>query len=478
MTNPSQLPSPATVLPIEQRGSLRVVSFPSPFALHGAKLVLAVKADVVDLADRFVDQSCAAPLDAISVLVSTQNPGIPMRLLQSPPVQIPHRVGVVYFELDADSFLLASAAQNGALAIHVAADFPGLDLQAWLIGGKEHDPAKTDEATAVAIPPGFVGGATEATPYVTPVRPAPAPPAAGVERFDDRDQPRFGPAERRRESASGERAPLDEVKLGAAAPGAVSPGQRFIAQFVAYPEHDEDEVRKLIERQSPGVAPVLGKRTCRWAQGTNIEVRVRADGITFDRASQSFSWDGAIALLDFSAQVNRDAPGGDVVLTYDVAVAGFPLLTICLTTRVSARAIAANTVTATAPAARTAFASYASQDRALVTHMVGAIERAAGIHVFQDCLDLKAGEEWKLRLDLEIQARDVFMLFWSRWAAESTWVEWEWRTALRTKGKQAIQVHPLQPDVAPPSALRDLNFASVHAIVADYYAREHRTTPG
>lgn len=471
MMNPSRS-MPAILLPMEQRGLLRVASFPSSVALEGAKLVLAVKADVAHLADRFIDRSCAASLDAISVLVSTQNPGIPMRLLQSAPAEVPHRDGVVYFELDGDSFLLGLAAHNGALAIHVAGEFPGLDVQVWLIGAEQRDPAKMRESTAVAIPPEFVGGATEAMPHVTPSPAPPIPPAADAGRGIVART--LALLRRRPTLDAAPRAQLDEVKLGAAAPGAVSPAQRFIAQFVAYPEHDEEQVRKLIERQSPGIAPLLGTRTCRWAQGTIVEVRVRADGITFDRASQSFTWYGAIALLDFSAQVNRDAPGGDVVLTYDVAVAGFPLVTTCLTIRVSAQAIAGNTVTATATAARTAFASYASQDRALVTHMVGAIERAAGIHVFQDCLDLKAGEEWKPRLDLEIQARDVFMLFWSRWAAESTWVEWEWRTALRTKGKQAIQVHPLQPDVAPPSALRDLNFASVHAIVADYYAREHR----
>lgn len=444
--------------------------------LDRAKVVLAVKADMPNLADRFFQQTCAAPLDAISVLVATQNPGIPMRLLQSPPAQISHRVGVVYFELDADSFLLASAAQQRALAIHVAGDFPGLDVQVWLIGSDGSDLIKKHESAAASLPPGYVGAADETMPYVTPAHPAPPPPAAQADRIDAVDLRVVSPAAPRRGSESLARA-VDEVKLGAAAPDSVSPGQQFIAQFVAYPEHDEDEVRRLIERQSFDVAPVLGKRTCRWAQGTIVEVRVQAAGIEFDRPEQIFTWDGAIALLDFSAQVSRDAPSGDVVLTYDVAVAGFPLVTICLTTRVTEHPARFNTVTATAPAARTAFASYASQDRALVTHMVGAIERAAGIDVFQDCLDLTASEEWKPRLDHEIQARDVFMLFWSRRAAESPWVEREWRTALRTKGKEAIQVHPLQPDVAPPNALRDLNFASVHAIVAEYYAREHRPGP-
>jgi hypothetical protein len=109
--------------------------------------------------------------------------------------------------------------------------------------------------------------------------------------------------------------------------------------------------------------------------------------------------------------------------------------------------------------------------------MVGAIERSAGISVFQDCLDLKASEAWKPRLTREIGASDLFLLFWSRSAAESLWVEWEWKTALREKGKEAMQIHPLEPDVTPPNALDDLHFADIHAIVADYFSKGTSVSP-
>ena len=317
-----------------------------------------------------------------------------------------------------------------------------------------------------------------APPTSPPPQPASAPGSAGVwsklKRFfrprgyADDEVDHVSPTKRGR----AESPPIDDVKLGAAAPESASPGQEFIAHFVAYPAHQENETRKILAAQSPDVTPVLGKRSCRWAQGTVVKTSVRGDYLHIEHPEQSFTWNGAIESLDFSGKVAADAPTGNVVLKYEVFVADFLVAALCLTVRVSLKTRPDQQVTALAYAPRTAFASYSSEDRSLVTHMVGAIERAAGIEVFQDCLDLRASEEWKPRLNQEIRARDCFMLFWSPAAAASTWVEWEWKTALRDKGKEAMQIHPLQPDLVPPDALGDLHFGSIHAIVADYYAKQ------
>jgi hypothetical protein len=262
----------------------------------------------------------------------------------------------------------------------------------------------------------------------------------------------------------------EDVKLGAAAPAAASPGQQFVAHFVAYPAGQEAQARRLIESQSPDVMPVLGRRSCRWARGTEVRVALRGDHVQVEPAEQPFEWLGEVQALDFSVKVAHAAPPGDVVLRFDVSIAGFLVAALCLTLRIGITARPAVLASTTASAARTAFASYASPDRALVTHMVGAIERSAGIAVYQDCLDLKPGEAWKEGLNREILSRDLFLLFWSRSAAESKWVEWEWKTALRDKGTPAMQVHPLQPGVEPPDALRHLHWSSVHTIVADHFS--------
>jgi len=107
-----------------------------------------------------------------------------------------------------------------------------------------------------------------------------------------------------------------------------------------------------------------------------------------------------------------------------------------------------------------------------VTHMVGAIERSAGLDVFLDCLDLRASEDWKPRLEYEIARRDRFLLFWSRRARSSRWVRWEWEQALRQKDVSALQLHPLEPGVLPPTPLGHLHIGSVHALVAAYFSQQ------
>ena len=97
-----------------------------------------------------------------------------------------------------------------------------------------------------------------------------------------------------------------------------------------------------------------------------------------------------------------------------------------------------------ASAARTAFASYSSQDRPRVLDRVATARICAGLKVFLDCLSLHPGESWKPTLKREIKKSDVFMLFWSAEAAQSEWVTWEWRPAPAHKSKRAMAGHPME----------------------------------
>ena len=120
--------------------------------------------------------------------------------------------------------------------------------------------------------------------------------------------------------------------------------------------------------------------------------------------------------------------------------------------------------------AETAFASYSSRDRQRVLDRVDAIQ-ICGINVFLDCLSLHPGEKWKSKLEHEIADRDLFILFWSKNAKESKEVSWEWQTALKNKGKDSIQVQPLQPtfEAPPPDELRELHFGSACMLARKAY---------
>ena len=101
---------------------------------------------------------------------------------------------------------------------------------------------------------------------------------------------------------------------------------------------------------------------------------------------------------------------------------------------------------------RSAFASYAHEDRdAVLARIQGMRKVAHDLDVFLDVARLRSGQHWQAALKEEILRRDVMYLFWSKAASQSKWVNWEWRCALRERGIDFIDPCPLAPpDVVPP----------------------------
>jgi len=157
-------------------------------------------------------------------------------------------------------------------------------------------------------------------------------------------------------------------------------------------------------------------------------------------------------LAAFSVAVDS-TPRDAVLLSFQVLVAdvliAFVPMRVSLASATDAKA-ATQRVQGTVPSS--AFASYSSQDAERVTQRLSTLSRwAPGLDIFQDCLDLTPGETFKPQLENQIARRDVFLLFWSRQAASSPWVRWEYTTALQRKGLAAILPMPLEdPAIAPP----------------------------
>lgn len=113
---------------------------------------------------------------------------------------------------------------------------------------------------------------------------------------------------------------------------------------------------------------------------------------------------------------------------------------------------------------RRAFLSHASADRTEVLKRAQMM-RHMDVPFFQDILTLEPGDQWAKTLYREIDRCGCFLLFWSRAAAASPWVEREWRHALRgqsrsRKGLPQIKPVPLEsPAMAPPpEELSQLHF--------------------
>jgi len=266
----------------------------------------------------------------------------------------------------------------------------------------------------------------------------------------------------------------DNVHLGAAAPGVLSEGQKFVARFAAYTLSNREEVRRVIETEAPLAEARLGLSTCLWRRGTRVNVRLSSSHIEVSNPNQQFRWNGAWHLLRFDAKVAPEVRADTVVLHFDVAAEGLPLVSLRpeIIVRPSPRGHDVSQQFVDRPAPRSAFASYARGDRRDVLGRVRSIQIFTGIDVFLDCLSIRPGEQWKPKLQEEITTREIFWLFWSREARKSEWVEWEWRTALREKSIAGIQPHPLEPaEVAPPpNELSSLQFGAMY----EWYVRHLR----
>ena len=120
---------------------------------------------------------------------------------------------------------------------------------------------------------------------------------------------------------------------------------------------------------------------------------------------------------------------------------------------------------------RSAFLSYASEDRAAVIRGAQML-RSVGITFFQDVVDLDPGERWEQRLYAEIERNDLFLLFWSRAAHDSEWVRREARFALDCAGDdlERPEIKPIileRPPSAPWPELAHLHFNDALAYFVD-----------
>ncbi len=126
---------------------------------------------------------------------------------------------------------------------------------------------------------------------------------------------------------------------------------------------------------------------------------------------------------------------------------------------------------------KTAFASYASNDRAEVLKRIQGINKALpDLDIYVDSIKLRSGENWLNELEKHIPNKDVFYLFWSKDAAKSKWVEKEWKMALDKKDISYIDPVPLDDpmDTPPPNELSALHFNDAYLAYIKY--EESRTT--
>jgi hypothetical protein len=182
----------------------------------------------------------------------------------------------------------------------------------------------------------------------------------------------------------------------------------------------------------------------------------------------TFLWLEPVHRQDFRLRA-RTAPEGQVVRG---RVSVFWGRIVLADVAVSIRVGSATTAAAEGPATersvarpfRKIFASYSHRD-VVVVEELARYGRTLGDVYLRDVTHLRSGEQWDERLLDLIREADVFQLFWSWNALQSSFVEREWRYALSLDRPHFIRPtywqEPLpalpERDV-PPDALRRLHF--------------------
>ncbi|NOS87186.1 MAG: type VI secretion system baseplate subunit TssK, partial [Methylococcaceae bacterium] len=114
---------------------IRGAKIPDPNLFRDAVFVLAVNAQVAieQLRSGFPSQVKIGPVEQINLLIRNALPGITIHALPVAPRQIPYHAGFAYLELNKQSELWKQMQQSGGFAIHIAGEFPGLELEFWAI---------------------------------------------------------------------------------------------------------------------------------------------------------------------------------------------------------------------------------------------------------------------------------------------------------------------------------------------------------
>jgi type VI secretion system protein ImpJ len=130
-----------TAIPIElqdRKHGVRVAIVPDLELQRNAQFVLAVSSQLPGdaLRARFPTQVKIGTVERIRDLVNFQLPGVPMRPLPIAPRQIPYHAGFTYFELETrGNDIWKQLESSGGMALHVAGDFPGLEIEFWAVRG-------------------------------------------------------------------------------------------------------------------------------------------------------------------------------------------------------------------------------------------------------------------------------------------------------------------------------------------------------
>ena len=175
------------------------------------------------------------------------------------------------------------------------------------------------------------------------------------------------------------------------------------------------------------------------------------DSCHVEPEGQTIQWHGEMTTVSFRVVPDPALRGGRLLGCCEVRTRRVSLCSVHFEIPIIAMTPSRPTLAMGYPL-RSVFASYARLDFLRVWSCVRGM-KAVGVQVFMDRAILRPGQRWQEEISRQILRSEKLLLFWSRHARNSGWVEREWRYSLTQKGIDSIQPFPLaDPRRVPPPA--------------------------
>jgi hypothetical protein len=327
-------------------------------------------------------------------------------------------------------------------------------------------------------------------PPVPAAAPVPqAPPAAAPGASGAPAQPAPAPTrDRQSETASLEQQALQqeaqEVQFSAYFPREIVPARWFPLTAYLFKSFAAEQVladaRSTLGAWMAAVRRVISNVRRTLPEGTVVTATPYMEGVQFNPSSITVGFYEDWHRLDFRLRTT-DAPlyqavNGRLTFTVEgVIIADVPLSIYVIDTVTGMPDISSLTSDQPTSSAsgnsgmqtvsqklyKSIFCSYSHDDKAIVER-VERVYKALGFDFLRDVVSLKSGEDWDSKLYALIEQADIFQLFWSSTAAQSEYVEREWRHALSLDRDETNFIRPVywqQPMPPVPTELGDIHFA-------------------
>ncbi len=252
-------------------------------------------------------------------------------------------------------------------------------------------------------------------------------------------------------------APGDDVDCTVFAPPSAPPGGTILVQvFLHLPDQSERAEELATTFDDTAKARMFKSLDVHIPRGAKVQIFFDCQDLAVESPTQEIIWRGRPEPCNFLVTLPETEMARDyypvIQVSIDETPAGRIQFKLTADATVTSATLAAEPQGETSRYYRYAFLSYASKDRAEVLKRAQSL-RATNIDFFQDILSLDPGERWESALYSHIDNCDLFLLFWSKAAAESEWVLKEIEYALarrRDSGESVPDIKPIILESPPP----------------------------